>query len=194
MKKENNEKNNDLFDSFIPEHTKDDPNLNLKKEKKLFGIIFIVVCSLLIAANLISMIIHFCAIDLVGGFSALFVGTINCVISIFLLGLLITVSHNISKMTRATLFICSKLMRDEKRCIEAEKERKAKANKEKEKTEIVTEKVEKDIDTTDNTNNSAMDNLDETQSENQNIYANDSENESEDAIVVITDVVDESTF
>ena len=59
MKKDNN-KTKDLFEAFLPDHVKDDPNENLKKEKKLFSIIFIVVCTLLLAANLIAMIINFC--------------------------------------------------------------------------------------------------------------------------------------
>ncbi len=113
MKKDNN-KTKDLFEAFLPDHVKDDPNENLKKEKKLFSIIFIVVCTLLLVANLIAMIINFC-FSVQAGVSSLFVGFINCAISIFLLGLLITMAHNISKMTRATLFMCSKLMRDEKR-------------------------------------------------------------------------------
>ena len=41
-----------------------------------------------------------------------------------MLGLLITMAHNISKMTRATLFMCSKLMRDEKRYMEELKKQK----------------------------------------------------------------------
>ena len=96
---------------------------NLKKEKKLFSIIFIVVCTLLLVANLIAMIINFC-FSVQAGVSSLFVGFINCAISIFLLGLLITMAHNISKMTRATLFMCSKLMRDEKRYMEELKKQK----------------------------------------------------------------------
>ncbi len=116
MKKDNN-KTKDLFEAFLPDHVKDDPNENLKKEKKLFSIIFIVVCTLLLVANLIAMIINFC-FSVQAGVSSLFVGFINCAISIFLLGLLITMAHNISKMTRATLFMCSKLMRDEKRYME----------------------------------------------------------------------------
>ena len=95
----------------------------LKKEKKLFSIIFIVVCTLLLVANLIAMIINFC-FSVQAGVSSLFVGFINCAISIFLLGLLITMAHNISKMTRATLFMCSKLMRDEKRYMEELKKQK----------------------------------------------------------------------
>lgn len=122
MKKDNN-KTKDLFEAFLPDHVKDDPNENLKKEKKLFSIIFIVVCTLLLAANLIAMIINFC-FSVQAGVSSLFVGFINCVISIFLLGLLITMAHNISKMTRATLFMCSKLMRDEKRYMEELKKQK----------------------------------------------------------------------
>lgn len=122
MKKDNN-KTKDLFEAFLPDHVKDDPNENLKKEKKLFSIIFIVVCTLLLAANLIAMIINFC-FSVQAGVSSLFVGFINCAISIFLLGLLITMAHNISKMTRATLFMCSKLMRDEKRYMEELKKQK----------------------------------------------------------------------
>lgn len=120
MKKENKNKNNELFEAFLPDRTKEDPNENLKKEKKLYSIIFIVICVLLLVSNLIAMIINFC-VSLAEGFSSLFVGFINCTISIFLLGLLIVMAHNLSKMTRATLFICSKLMRDEKRLLEAEK-------------------------------------------------------------------------
>lgn len=122
MKKDNN-KTKDLFEAFLPDHVKDDPNENLKKEKKLFSIIFIVVCTLLLVANLIAMIINFC-FSVQAGVSSLFVGFINCAISIFLLGLLITMAHNISKMTRATLFMCSKLMRDEKRYMEELKKQK----------------------------------------------------------------------
>ena len=122
MKKDNN-KTKDLFEAFLPDHVKDDPNENLKKEKKLFSIIFIVVCTLLLVANLIAMIINFC-FSVQAGVSSLFVGFINCAISIFLLGLLITMAHNISKMTRATLFMCSKLMRDEKRYMEEKKKQK----------------------------------------------------------------------
>ena len=122
MKIDNN-KTKDLFEAFLPDHVKDDPNENLKKEKKLFSIIFIVVCTLLLAANLIAMIINFC-FSVQAGVSSLFVGFINCAISIFLLGLLITMAHNISKMTRATLFMCSKLMRDEKRYMEELKKQK----------------------------------------------------------------------
>ena len=122
MKKDNN-KTKDLFEVFLPDHVKDDPNENLKKEKKLFSIIFIVVCTLLLVANLIAMIINFC-FSVQAGVSSLFVGFINCAISIFLLGLLITMAHNISKMTRATLFMCSKLMRDEKRYMEELKKQK----------------------------------------------------------------------
>ena len=122
MKKDNT-KTKDLFEAFLPDHVKDDPNENLKKEKKLFSIIFIVVCTLLLAANLIAMIINFC-FSVQAGVSSLFVGFINCAISIFLLGLLITMAHNISKMTRATLFMCSKLMRDEKRYMEELKKQK----------------------------------------------------------------------
>ena len=122
MKKDNN-KTKDLFEAFLPDHVKDDPNENLKKEKKLFSIIFIVVCTLLLVANLIAMIINFC-FSVQPGVSSLFVGFINCAISIFLLGLLITMAHNISKMTRATLFMCSKLMRDEKRYMEELKKQK----------------------------------------------------------------------
>lgn len=87
------------------------------------SIIFIVVCTLLLVANLIAMIINFC-FSVQAGVSSLFVGFINCAISIFLLGLLITMAHNISKMTRATLFMCSKLMRDEKRYMEELKKQK----------------------------------------------------------------------
>ena len=123
MKKDNNDKTKDLFESFLPDHVKDDPNENLKKEKKLFSIIFIVVRTLLLVANLIAMIINFC-FSVQAGVSSLFVGFINCAISIFLLGLLITMAHNISKMTRATLFMCSKLMRDEKRYMEELKKQK----------------------------------------------------------------------
>ena len=112
-----------MFEAFLPDHVKDDPNENLKKEKKLFSIIFIVVCTLLLVANLIAMIINFC-FSVQAGVSSLFVGFINCAISIFLLGLLITMAHNISKMTRATLFMCSKLMRDEKRYMEELKKQK----------------------------------------------------------------------
>ena len=122
MKKDNN-KTKDLFEAFLPDHVKDDPNENLKKEKKLFSIIFIVVCTLLLVANLIAMIINFC-FSVQAGVSSLFVGFINCAISIFLLGLLITMAHNISKMTRATLFMWSKLMRDEKRYMEELKKQK----------------------------------------------------------------------
>ena len=122
MKKDNN-KTKDLFEAFLPDHVKDDPNENLKKEKKLFSIIFIVVCTLLLVANLIAMIINFC-FSVQAGVSSLFVGFINCAISIFLLGLLITMAHNISKMTRATLFMCSKLMRDDKRYMEELKKQK----------------------------------------------------------------------
>ena len=122
MKKDNN-KTKDLFEAFLPDHVKDDPNENLKKEKKLFSIIFIVVCTHLLVANLIAMIINFC-FSVQAGVSSLFVGFINCAISIFLLGLLITMAHNISKMTRATLFMCSKLMRDEKRYMEELKKQK----------------------------------------------------------------------
>ena len=122
MKKDNN-KTKDLFEAFLPDHVKDDPNENLKKEKKLFSIIFIVVCTLLLVANLIAMIINFC-FSVQAGVSSLFVVFINCAISIFLLGLLITMAHNISKMTRATLFMCSKLMRDEKRYMEELKKQK----------------------------------------------------------------------
>ena len=122
MKKDNN-KTKDLFEAFLPDHVKDDPNENLKKEKKLFSIIFIVVCTLLLVANLIAMIINFC-FSVQAGVSSLFVGFINCAISIFLLGLLITMAHNISKMTRATLFMCSKLMRDKKRYMEELKKQK----------------------------------------------------------------------
>ena len=122
MKKDNN-KTKDLFEAFLPDHVKDDPNENLKKEKKLFSIIFIVVCTLLLVANLIAMIINFC-FSVQAGVSSLFVGFINCAISIFLLGLLITMAHNISKMTRATLVMCSKLMRDEKRYMEELKKQK----------------------------------------------------------------------
>lgn len=122
MKKDDN-KTKDLFEAFLPDHVKDDPNENLKKEKKLFSIIFIVVCTLLLVANLIAMIINFC-FSVQAGVSSLFVGFINCAISIFLLGLLITMAHNISKMTRATLFMCSKLMRDEKRYMEELKKQK----------------------------------------------------------------------
>ena len=117
MKKDNNDKTKDLFESFLPDHVKDDPNENLKKEKKLFSIIFIVICTLLLAGNLIAMIINFC-FSVQDGVTSLFVGFINCAISIFLLGLLITIAHNISKMTRATMFMCSKLMKDEKRYLE----------------------------------------------------------------------------
>ena len=122
MKKDNN-KTKDLFEAFFSFYVKDDPNENLKKEKKLFSIIFIVVCTLLLVANLIAMIINFC-FSVQAGVSSLFVGFINCAISIFLLGLLITMAHNISKMTRATLFMCSKLMRDEKRYMEELKKQK----------------------------------------------------------------------
>ena len=122
MKKDNN-KTKDLFEAFLPDHVKDDPNENLKKEKKLFSIIFIVESTLILVANLIAMIINFC-FSVQAGVSSLFVGFINCAISIFLLGLLITMAHNISKMTRATLFMCSKLMRDEKRYMEELKKQK----------------------------------------------------------------------
>ena len=120
MKKEKNNNTTDLFESFLPDRVKDDPNENLKKEKKLYTIIFIVVCSLMLAANLISMIIAFC-LSLASGFSALFVGFINVAVDILLIGLLIVVAHNISKMTRATLFMCSKMMKDEKRYMEQNK-------------------------------------------------------------------------
>ncbi len=137
MKKENNDKTKDLFEAFLPDHVKDDPNENLKKEKKLFTIIFIVICALLLAANLIAMIINFC-FSVQDGVTSLFVGFINCTISIFLLGLLIVVAHNISKMTRATMFICSKLMKDEKRYLEEKK--KQDENDAKEDSEQTSEK------------------------------------------------------
>lgn len=123
MKKDNKEKD-DIFAAFLPDRVKDEPNENLKKEKKLYSVIFIIICTLLLVANLIAMIINFSTGNLGGGLLSLFVGFINCAISIFLLGLLVVLSHNISKMTRATLFICSKLMKDEKRFLEAEKKKK----------------------------------------------------------------------
>lgn len=128
MKKDNKNKTNELFEAFLPDRTKDDPNENLKKEKKLFSVIFIVVCTLLLVANLIAMIVNFSTLDIRNGLLSLFVGFINCTISIFLLGLLIVMAHNLSKMTRATLYICSKLMRDEKRLQEAEKKKSEQAN------------------------------------------------------------------
>lgn len=123
MKKDNNEKNNDIFESFMPDRMKEDPNNNLKKEKKMYSTIFIIICTLLLVANLIAMIINFC-FSVQDGVTTLFVGFINCAISIFLLGLLITIAHNISKMTRATLFMCSKLMKDEKRFMEEQAKKK----------------------------------------------------------------------
>ena len=138
MKKEKNNKTTDLFESFLPDRVKDDPNENLKKEKKLYTIIFIVVCSLMLAANLISMIIAFC-LSLASGFSALFVGFINVAVDILLIGLLIVVAHNISKMTRATLFMCSKMMKDEKRYMEQNK-----LNNDEESEEITEEEQSED--------------------------------------------------
>lgn len=122
MKKETEKKTKptEFLETFLPDRVKDDPNENLKKEKKLYSIIFIVVSALILVANLIAMIINFC-VSLAGGFTSLFVGFINCAISIALLGLLIVIAHNISKTTRATLFICSKLMRDEKRLLAEKK-------------------------------------------------------------------------
>lgn len=125
MKKENKNKTTELFEAFLPDRAKEDPNENLKKEKKLFSIIFIVVCTLLLVGNLIAMIINFC-FSIQDGLNSLFVGFINCAIGIFILGLLIVLCHNISKMTRATLFICSKLMKDEKRLLNAEKNKSVK--------------------------------------------------------------------
>lgn len=138
MKKEKNNNTTDLFESFLPDRVKDDPNENLKKEKKLYTIIFIVVCSLMLAANLISMIIAFC-LSLASGFSALFVGFINVAADILLIGLLIVVAHNISKMTRATLFMCSKMMKDEKRYMEQNK-----LNNDEESEEITEEEQSED--------------------------------------------------
>ncbi len=138
MKKEKNNNTTDLFESFLPDRVKDDPNENLKKEKKLYTIIFIVVCSLMLAANLISMIIAFC-LSLASGFNALFVGFINVAVDILLIGLLIVVAHNISKMTRATLFMCSKMMKDEKRYMEQNK-----LNNDEESEEITEEEQSED--------------------------------------------------
>lgn len=130
MKKDDENKTKDLFNSFLPDHVKDDPNENLKKEKKIFSIIFIVICTLLLAANLLAMIINFSTLYIRDGLLSLFVGFINCAISIFLLGLLIIIAHNISKMTRATLFMCNKLMKDEKRYLEEEKKKNEDAKEE----------------------------------------------------------------
>ena len=155
MKKENNDKTKDLFEAFLPDHVKDDPNENLKKEKKLFTIIFIVICSLLLAANLIAMIINFC-FSVQDGVTSLFVGFINCAIGIFLLGLLIVVAHNISKMTRATMFICSKLMKDEKRYLEEKKkqdENDVKEDSEQAAVSIQEQTVEKKVDDNDDPTN-----------------------------------------
>lgn len=138
MKKEKNNNTTDLFESFLPDRVKGDPNENLKKEKKLYTIIFIVVCSLMLAANLISMIIAFC-LRLEFGFNALFVGFINVAVDILLIGLLIVVAHNISKMTRATLFMCSKMMKDEKRYMEQNK-----LNNDEESEEITEEEQSED--------------------------------------------------
>lgn len=143
MKKEKNNNTTELFESFLPDRVKDDPNENLKKEKKLYTIIFIVVCTLMLVANLISMIIAFC-LSLASGFSALFVGFINVAVDIFLIGLLIVVAHNISKMTRATLFMCSKMMRDEKRYAKQVKMEAKEANENNEENDIDGENVNED--------------------------------------------------
>lgn len=120
MKEDKKNKTTDLFESFLPDRVKDDPNENLKKEKKLYTIIFITICTLVLVSNLIAMIINFC-FSVQMGVTSLFVGFINCIVAIFSLGLLIVMAHNLSKITRATLFMCSKLMKDEKRYVEEQK-------------------------------------------------------------------------
>lgn len=127
MDKKSNKNMKDQINSFMPDKASDDPNTILKSDKKLYSIIFIVIVSLALAANLISIIIGFSSKDLVKGFTALFVGTINTVIVLLLVVLLISLSHNVSRMTRATLFMCNKLMKDEKRLALKEQQEKAEA-------------------------------------------------------------------
>lgn len=135
-KKNLNEKNvKEQINSFLPDRASDDPNTILKTDKKLYTIIFIVLVSLSILSSLISIIIGFCT-SVIAGCTALFVGTINTTIVLLLVTLLITVAHNISRTTRATMFICNKLMKDEKRAVLKEKQEKIEEKSTEDEVEI----------------------------------------------------------
>lgn len=131
-----NEKNvKEQINSFLPDRASDDPNIILKTDKKLYTAIFIAIVSLSIIATVISIIIGFCT-NVIAGVTALLVGTINTAVNLLLVTIVITMAHNLSRTTRATMFICNKLMKDEKRAVLKEKQEKTEEKITEEEVEI----------------------------------------------------------
>lgn len=119
---EKNKNVKNTIDSFLPDRASDDPNVILKKDKKLYTIVYITIVVLVAIANLIAIIIGFCT-SVYSGLNALFIGTIVSAVVLLLVTVVISMAHNISRITRANIYICNKLMKDEKRILLQEKKK-----------------------------------------------------------------------
>ena len=97
------------IDSFLPDKASDDPIQILKSDKKLYSSIFISIITLTVIANLIAVIIGFVSSTLLG-VTAIFIGSITSAIIILLTSLSISIAHNLSRTTKATMLMCEKMI------------------------------------------------------------------------------------
>lgn len=96
-------------DSFLPEKATDDPIQILKIDKKLYSSILISIITLTVIANLIAVIIGFISSTLLG-VTAIFIGGITSAIIILLTFLFVSIAHNMSRTTKATMLMCEKML------------------------------------------------------------------------------------
>ena len=136
----NNYNENDVkakLDSFLPDKASDDPKQILKSDKKLYSGILIAVITLTIVANFIGVIIGFINSTLLG-VAAIFIGSLVTAIVLLLTSLFISIAHNLSRTTKATMLMCEKILK-----IEDNKCEKTSGNVSKEKVKIHLHDAEK---------------------------------------------------
>ena len=108
----NNYNENDVkakIDSFLPDKASDDPKQILKSDKKLYSGILIAVITLAIIGNLIGVIIGFISSPLLG-VASIFLGSIATAVVLLMTSLFISIAHNLSRTTKATMLMCEKML------------------------------------------------------------------------------------